>query len=54
MRKGLSTLLLTGLVQVAAYVYKFYYDARGNWVKRVKFEGDVPTLYEEREYTYYK
>lgn len=37
-----------------AYVYKFYYDAQGNWVKRVKFAGDVPTLYEEREYTYYK
>lgn len=38
----------------AAYVYKFYYDGQGNWVKRVKFAGDVPTLYEEREYTYYK
>lgn len=37
-----------------SYVYKFYNDEQGNWKKRVKFIGDVPVLYEEREYTYYK
>lgn len=36
------------------YVYKFYNDGQGNWLKRVKFVADVPILYEERKYTYYK
>lgn len=36
------------------YVYKFYNDEHGNWKKRVKFFNDVPVLYEEREYVYYK
>ena len=38
----------------AEYVYKFYNDEHGNWKKRVKFFNDVPVLYEEREYVYYK
>ena len=38
----------------AKYVYKFYNDEYGNWKKRVKFFNDVPVLYEEREYVYYK
>jgi len=36
------------------YVYKFYNDEYGNWKIRVKFINDVPVLYEEREYVYYK
>lgn len=36
------------------YVYKFFNDDRGNWVKRIKFVADVPTVYEERTYIYYE
>jgi hypothetical protein len=35
------------------YVYKFFKDDKGNWKIRIKYVGDVPVLYEEREYTYY-
>ncbi len=31
-----------------------YNDEYGNWKTRVKFINDVPVLYEEREYVYYK
>ncbi len=35
------------------FVYKFFSDAKGNWLKRIKFVDDVPVIYEEREYIYY-
>lgn len=36
------------------YVYKFFNDNQGNWLKRIKFVNDVPVVYEERTYTYYE
>lgn len=36
------------------YIYKFFNDEHGNWVKRIKFVGEVPVVYEERTYTYYE
>lgn len=37
----------------AKFIYKFYNDPQGNWKKRIKFVDDKPTIYEERQYTYY-
>lgn len=37
-----------------AYIYKFFNDQYGNWLKRIKFVNEVPVVYEERTYTYYE
>lgn len=36
------------------YKYKFDHDNKDNWKVRIKYVNDVPVLYEERRYTYYK
>lgn len=36
------------------YVYKFYNDKQDNWKIRIKYVDDIPLVYEEREYVYYK
>lgn len=36
------------------FVYKFHRDEKGNWKIRIKYVDDIPVLYEERKYVYYK
>ena len=34
--------------------YKYEFDKRGNWIKRVEYVGDKPTFVLERQFEYYE
>ena len=34
--------------------YKYEFDEKGNWIKRINFINQIPKLIDEREYEYYE
>ena len=36
------------------YTFKYEFDEKGNWIKRITFKNQIPESIEEREFEYYE